>query len=145
MSHFITPLDLRRIEDVSRDSRGTWRLLAVLVYWSSMLKMQLAVPAGFITDLASVPRLPFAYLLAGGIGHAAAVLHDWLYSCHAVDRKTADNLFYEALVALGISRWRAYLMWIGVRAGGWASWDAEGSKQLPHVEAEIEALHPDGP
>lgn len=133
---FLTPLDLRRIEDKSRDQRGTWRLLAPLVYRSKVAGITITAPKGFVTDLASVPRLPFAYLLTGGIGHAAAVVHDALYTTHVTTRKTADEVFYEALLVLGIPKWQAWLMYAGVRVGGRSSWKAAGPQQtvLPHTQ-----------
>jgi len=33
-------------------------------------------------------------------------------------RKWADSVFYEAMRVLGVSRWKAVLMWAGVRLGG---------------------------
>jgi hypothetical protein len=137
MSRFATPLRLERIEDSSRDGRGTWRLLDPLVYESDVAAATVTVPAGFVTDLASVPRLPFAYLLTGGIGHAAAVVHDAIYTGHQVDRALADEIFHEALLVLGVSRLQAWLMWAGVRVGGGSSWTAPGPAQqvAPAVEA----------
>jgi hypothetical protein len=129
MSRFRTPLDLRRIEDTSRDGRGTWELLAPLVYESDLAGITICAPTGFVTDLASVPRLPFAYLLTGGVGHAAAVIHDCLYTGHQVTRAVADDIFHEALLVLGVSKWQAGLMWAGVRVGGGGSWDAPGPVQ----------------
>jgi hypothetical protein len=144
MSRFVTSLRIERIEDASADGRGTWRLIDALLYDSTIAGM-LVAPAGFVTDLASVPRMPFAYLLAGGIGHAAAVIHDWLYCCHRVPRSTADAVFYEALRVLGVPRWRAWLMWAGVRIGGAHPWRASGQRQPQHVDAWIDAIHPEGP
>ena len=42
------------------------------------------------------------------------------------DRKKADDLFYDVLVADGVPKWRAYLAWSGVRLGGAAAWNAGG-------------------
>lgn len=144
MSRFLTPLRLERIEDTSRDGRGTWRLLSDLVYDSDLAGV-IIVPAGTITDLASVPRLPFAYLLTGGLAHAAAVVHDWLYTTRHLGRKRADAVFKEATLALGVSGWQAWLMWVGVRAGGGSSWDAPGPEQPEHVAGQIEAAQPMAP
>lgn len=134
---FQTRLRVERIDDTSRDGRGTWLLLAVLIYVSRLANRSFEVPAGFITDLASVPRLPFVYLLTGGMGHAAAVLHDWLYTTHEVPRDVADAIFREALVLCGVSKWQAYLMWLGVRVGGASSWNAPGQDQAVVVQQEI--------
>jgi hypothetical protein len=137
MSKFLTPLRLERIEDQSADGRGTWRLLSPLEYESDVAGL-VVVPGDFVTDLASVPRVPFAYLLTGGVGHAAAVVHDFLYVCHAVGRKTADEVFYEALLVLGVPAWRAWLMWLGVRVGGGGPFKAAGQRQPEYVQSVID-------
>ena len=80
------------------------------------------VPAGFQTDLASVPRIPFIYDALGSTANEAAVLHDYLYSRHVVDRKTADAIFLEAAKSTGVPWWRRYAMWAGIRLFGGAHW-----------------------
>lgn len=76
-----------------------------------------SVPAGYVTDLASVPRMPLAYLVAGGRAPKSAVLHDYLYEVKA-GRDYADNVFLAAMKAEGISSAVARLMYWGVRFGG---------------------------
>lgn len=146
MSRFITDLDVRKLaRDASADRRGTWKLLSPLVYESDLLGRTVTVPWGFVTDFASVPRVPVAFLLAGDCGHQAAVIHDWLYTSHEVDRATADAVFREALIAGGEANWRAWLMWAGVRVGGSGPYEADGQKQLPHVDSVIDYVHPEAP
>lgn len=61
------------------------------------------------------------YASVVGYGDAAATIHDWLYSARyvgALDRKGADGVFRNALCSSGVARWRAWLMWAGVRMGG---------------------------
>ena len=137
MSRFITRLRLERMEDHSHDGRGTWRVIDPLVYASEVAGTVFIVPSDFVTDLASVPRLPFAYLLTGGIGHAAAVVHDMLYTTHQVERSMADAVFREALIVLGVSSFQAWLMWLGVRVGGAGPWKAQGQEQPQYVAEQI--------
>lgn len=84
------------------------------------------IPAGFQTDLASVPRfLPglFRMLFRSELHTArAAVLHDRLYYTGEVPRREADALFREALRATHERPVGAATMWLGVRAGGWFAW-----------------------
>ena len=61
MSAFLTELQM---ENATGKDDGHWRLIAPLVYQSDVAGMIFTVPTGFITDLASVPRVPIAYLLA---------------------------------------------------------------------------------
>ncbi len=112
---FITPLVVELIDD---DSPPLWRVLKPLVYESELAGV-LVVPSEFVTDFASVPRLPLAFLLAGDTCHRAAVVHDWLYSAAGpFDRARADAILREAAEVSGVSFWRRWLVWAGVRIGG---------------------------
>jgi hypothetical protein len=46
----------------------------------------------------------------------AAVFHDWLFTQPGISRKTADQLFYRALLAYGIPEIKARLMFTSVSA-----------------------------
>lgn len=73
---------LTKLQDEELDN-GKHRLLTPLIYWSSTVGLVI-VPTGFVTDFASVPRIPFVYWLFGGLGDREAVVHDFLYSGHHV-------------------------------------------------------------
>jgi hypothetical protein len=78
------------------------------------------VPRGFITDLASIPwalRRLKAFS-PNGRSRKAAVLHDYLYATNWLPRKECDEVFYQALLAEGVSVAMAQLYYLGVRAGG---------------------------
>ena len=140
MSHVVTELDVRRLGP-GPQGRSTWRLLAPLVYESDLVGT-ISVPFGFVTDFASVPRLPLAFMVAGDHAHQAAVIHDWLYTTHAVDgkpitRAQADAVFQEAIKCSDPDA-PAALMWLGVRVGGGGAWDAAGAEQPEHVAAAID-------
>jgi hypothetical protein len=93
---------------------------------------EVIIRKGFITDYASVPRLPFAYLLYGGIANYEAVLHDGLYSNSTLvsicdfdtqlpynpDRAFCDDAFQAGLEARGISAWKSKPMYWAVRWKG---------------------------
>ena len=55
---FLTELDVKLIGD------SQWELVKPLTFKSSRIGV-VTVPAGYVTDFASVPRLPVAYLLTG--------------------------------------------------------------------------------
>lgn len=112
---FLNPLSAREIGE------GVWQLLHA--FYVMVCDQEIIVPPMFTTDFASVPRLPFAYALFGGLGNRAAVLHDYLYSERKFDRETCDKVFYAALVVCGVSKWKAYMMYLGVRVGGGSYWD----------------------
>lgn len=110
---FMTELVTRTVDD------GHEQLTVPLVFASSVLGREICVPVGFVTDLASVPRLPFVYVLTGGTAKKAAVVHDYLYREQCCTRREADAVFSEAMKASGQPWWRRTLMWAGVRLFGW--------------------------
>lgn len=66
-----------------------------LGFYSAKYDITIATPPGFVTDFASVPRIPIAYMVAGNTGHWEAYLHDMLYRFFN-ERLMADAIFYEA-------------------------------------------------
>jgi hypothetical protein len=113
---FRSELTLREADDNVDD--GQWVVCVSLVFASLVAGMVITVPAGFRTDLASVPRLPLIYWLCGGRANKPATLHDYLYSTGLVPRAIADAIFLEAMAAVGVPRVYRLLMWAGVRVGG---------------------------
>lgn len=113
MGKFITALSVDLIDDVN----DVWRLSEPLVFVSDEVG-KIIVPPLFLTDFASVPRIPFAFLLTGNTGRYAATVHDYLYGNHLFDRATSDRIFLDALVTIGISWWRRNLMYAAVRVFG---------------------------
>lgn len=143
MGKFITPLDVRLVTEESAGRGERWVLLAPLIYQSNNVGL-ISVPEGFTTDFASVPRLPIAYMLTGGLAKKAAVLHDFLYSKphdtgsgRIVTRLEADNILLGAAIdgmklegdsfKIAINNQYSYakakLMWAGVRIGGSSHWE----------------------
>jgi hypothetical protein len=135
VSVFLTTLDCREVDEFG----GLWELLAPLAYDSEVVRGTVTVPAGFVTDFASIPRLPFVYWTQGGKGNKAAVIHDWLYSSQAVDRKTADQVLREALIASGYSKVTASAFYAAVRVGGGSHWLEPNNPQPAHVDAQMGA------
>lgn len=98
-----------------------WRLTKPLMYHSVLLDMTIIVQSGFMTDFASVPRIPFIWWVAGATAQRAAIIHDYLYRAKRYSRKVCDQVFLEAMKATGISLMQRYIMYWAVRAfGNWA-------------------------
>ena len=130
-------LDRARLEQIDwREGRPVWMTLAPLRYQSAALGRVLVVPAEFITDLASVPRMMLAWWIAGGRGVRSSILHDFAYQFGhwgdaesgdriVVDKPAVDAEFFTSLVAdaiSGASPLIARLMYFGVRWGGRGRW-----------------------
>ena len=116
---FLTPLVAKKLGD---DNDPLWELAQPLIYKSLILCGVITVPTGFKTDFASVPRIPFVYDAVGNVAREASVVHDYLYTTHAVNRETADAVLREASKATGVNWLRRWAMWLGVRIGGGSHW-----------------------
>ena len=76
------------------------------------------------SDLASIPKLIRTLFPIDGRHVRAAILHDAMYRWYSpFNRAEADWLFYTMMMQDGVPRWRAELMYQGVRAGGWMTWN----------------------
>lgn len=112
MSAFLAPL---LVEELAEPD---WKLFADFSYLSDVLGRTIVVPAGFVTDFASVPRVPLAYWLTGGTANKPAVIHDWLYRTCSAARDEADMVLREAMGVIGQPAWRCQTMYAAVRAFG---------------------------
>ena len=113
-----------RVED---DGGFPFTLLEPLVYDSAVLNGTVIVPAGFRTDFASIPRGLWNILPPVGKYDAGAVCHDLLYregafNGRAIDRADADNVLREAMEVCGVGRAQRWLIYAGLRVGGWVVW-----------------------
>jgi len=84
------------------------------------------IPAGFDTDLASIPR--FLLSTTGGkVGKhlIAAIVHDYLYRTGFASRELADEIFLAAMKNLGVSWLRRNVFYRAVRLGGKSSYMAK--------------------
>lgn len=114
-----------------------WKLTKPLGYYSESLDITICGPIGFVTDFSSVPRLPFAYWLAGGTGNWESIPHDVGYRYGLIDRWKLDYMFYESgrvrtsmrkkqSLLLNTFRWvRTTGMTVTVMLFGWASFNSK--------------------
>jgi len=122
---FLTQLEL--IADPKPD---LWTLKAPL-WWDDPVYGGLTVPAGFVTDLASIPRalrgLPF--LDPNGLSRRPAVIHDWLYGSvegRARGKQFADSFLRDALLSEGARPSVAQTFYLAVHWFGQSGWDLDG-------------------
>lgn len=125
MGKFLSQLEERCLNDVANDYRGQWELISDFGFRSDVAKREFWVPKGSKSDHASVPRLPVIFFLFGEITRAGAWIHDHLYKTGEVPRSVADGVLKEACRTSGVSSWRAFGIWVGVRIGGWSSYKAK--------------------
>ena len=100
--------------------RAVYRLIAPLVFKIANIRFE--VPTFFVTDCATVPRIPIIYDLWGDRAHRESVLHDYLYRASdflRYPRKACDKIFLLAMQVTGKPAYIRYPMYWGVRLMGW--------------------------
>lgn len=123
---------------VRENGDGTWTLVEPLIHDGPAGSF--TVPAGFVTDFASVPRLLWSVIAPTGRHSRAAVIHDFLYATKPpvsyqkddvsvrmpLARSQADSAFYWAMIGDEVPKARAWVMWAAVRLFGWKAWNSHG-------------------
>lgn len=120
-TQFTTPAHLEMMDEYR------WMLLTPFVYHVGSYPSDdvILVPTGFVTDLASIPRIFWTILPPNGEYSKAAIVHDYLYDNAINTKEYADNVFLEAMTVLGVCFWRRYLIYWAVRLFGRGQYDKQ--------------------
>ena len=113
------PLPLQLIDAGMKGNSRMWTLATEFRFVGSKI---IDVPAGFLTDGASVPRVFWSLFDPTGPYLQAAVIHDYLYNTQVFSRETADEVFLEAMKACGVGFITRQTVYRAVRFGGWVAW-----------------------
>lgn len=84
----------------------------------------ITVPAGFVTEFASVPRSLWSELSPVGEHELASIVHDYLYWFQPCEREETDNLLMIAMMSDGVSDLKRGAVYTGVRMGSTDAWNA---------------------
>lgn len=120
----MSPEFSNHLEVCDTEKTGCWKLTKPFHYVAEGVGEIVHVPAGFITDFASIPRFLWALLPPTGKYQRAAVIHDYMYRTGARSRVVADAMFLEAMIFLGVPMWKRQLMYRAVRLFGRWSYKA---------------------
>ena len=139
-----------------KKGRSLWGLHDPLGYSPFDRSETITVPAGFVTDLASIPRFAWILLPPDGPWVKGAVIHDFLYATRGsgkwkkhppaisraipYTRSEADAILREALENRGVGWLRRQVIWLAVRLGGGRGWGLDDSRQARRravSEAEV--------
>lgn len=117
MNRFISNLKLE-VNDLYPEI-GNWMVIAPLYYHSNIVKEIITVPAMFITDLATIPRILYPFINNSDyIIAAPSVVHDYLYKSKLIPRKKADLILYEAMLNNNSGNFKAKIVYLAVRMFG---------------------------
>lgn len=125
-----------------RDGRSLWALQRPMSYYSGPAREEeIIVPAGFVTDLTSIPRLVWTFYPPDGPWVKATIVHDFLYDTQGdgrwndtvgvtratpYSRKESDAILLEGMIERNIGRWERLVIWLAVTIGGGRGWDRAG-------------------
>jgi len=90
-----------------------------------------SIPRDYRTDGNSIPSALYWLEHKWGTSAPAAVVHDKNYEDGLISRLDADKCFYDMCIKLGVSKWRAWMMYRGLRAFGWMHYKED--KEQTHV------------
>lgn len=113
MSRFTTPAILEML------GHYNWRVYEPFEFYLSEDNSDvISVPAGFVTDLATVPRVFWSVMPPDGKYAKAAIIHDYLYDNALRTKKEADLIFLDGMAVLGVPKWKQIVMYLAVRIFG---------------------------
>jgi hypothetical protein len=83
---------------------------------------RVTVPANFVTDFASIPRILWPIAPRWGVYGWAAVIHDFLYWDQGITRREADDIFLSAMNKSEVPLWQRETIYRAVRWCGCKAW-----------------------
>jgi hypothetical protein len=87
------------------------------------IKLEVQVPEGFVTDLASIPRAFWGIKRPEGRHAYAAVIHDYLYWTQRRTRKESDEIFREVMLESKTDKTTVWGLYNTVREAGGKAWE----------------------
>ena len=132
MSSFTRPLKTESLPDGKHK-----RVLEPFRFWLEDVGSgnHIVVPAGFISDGASIPRVVWPLVGSPWMGRyvQAAILHDYLYykngwvGCNKcnfkLERHEVDKVFKRAMGVLSTPKYDISVIYAAVKLFGWISWN----------------------
>lgn len=131
------PVQFALWRKVQEFPRPLFRYEEEFAYDSAVAGGRIVIPRGYLTDKCSIPRIPFVYMLAGGLADEAGGVHDLCYSTQLFEREKCDEILREAVIAMGYSEHLAQSMFEAVRMFGGSHWTLPNVPQDGHVDAAI--------
>jgi len=104
---------LKPIKLISQPNKYLFRVLEDYVV--EYAGMKIVVPAGFETDLATVPRIFFSIFPPDGKYKEAAVVHDFLLSTKVLSRRKCDKIFFGLIRESNVGIIKAWTIYLAVR------------------------------
>lgn len=142
-----------------RQGRSLWALQKPMTYLAGPDRKEvITVPAGFVTDLTSIPRFAWTWYPPDGPWVKAAIVHDFLYDTagkgrwfnrghldRTYTRREADQYLKEGMEDRGVGGWERNVIYGAVRLFGGRPWREAVARQaerlVPREGRAEEGLH----
>lgn len=114
---FQTPLQLHKVPNKTQ----LWQVDKTCRYYSALTNEVYTIPKRYYTDFATIPKAFQWFLPPDGEYAWETCLHDLLYDKVAkgfMERKTADDVFKEAMSVGKVTKWKEVVLYRAVRMFG---------------------------
>lgn len=89
------------------------------------------VPAGFVTDFASIPQALWSLGLTPYDQYSrAAIIHDWLYWTQVCTKAQSDRLLVIAMKESAVGTFDEFAVYKGVQVGGAKAWSGNAAEMV---------------
>ena len=105
---------------------------------------EVTAPVGFVTDLASIPRVFFSLLRPDGQYTYPAIVHDYLYWTQDRPRAECDMILKLGMEDFDVSAATINAIYVAVRTGGNLSWNNNAIRKRAG-ERRVLKTFPDDP
>jgi hypothetical protein len=111
----------------------------------SLPALAVKIPIGFVTDLASIPRVFWNLLPPQARYTYPAIVHDYLYWEQPCDRDTADRVLKLAMQEMEVGEATILSIYEAVHLGGASSWssnaEAKGNGESRFLKRFPDTVH----
>jgi hypothetical protein len=115
------------------DDYNEWLLDSALEYQIGESEFVVSVPAGFVTDYASIPRAFCQVLPKHGRYSRAGIVHDYLYWKGECSQRQADRIMYLAMEESGVDSKTRGTIYRTLRSFGEAAWKSNAADRQAHL------------
>jgi hypothetical protein len=124
----VEPVDFRPFSD-----GRTWIVKQPMIYRIGVSKDSIIIPAGFVTDMASIPPVLQSIIQQNGPYQLPAVVHDYLYWQQGCSREQSDRILLLAMTEHDVGRSHRTAIYDAVRAAGQFAWAANARERGQHL------------
>ena len=106
-----------------------WEEMEFLVQLDDNSVTSVRVPRGFVSDLASTPKMFWSIYPPFGKYLSASVLHDYLYWRQICKKDEADKIFYQTMHDAGVDQATQSRFFVALNKEGKDAWDRNGTER----------------